>query len=336
MVHDPLITVLMPVRNEERHIEQAVRSVLDNGYPPEKIELIVIDGQSDDRTREILAEMAKDAPIRILDNPKRIVPTAMNIGLAKAGGELIFRLDGHAMYRPGFLRRIVDFLAERPDVACAGGVLETIGTTPMARAITAAQTSPFGVGDSRFRLAGYTGAVDTVAFGGYRREVFERIGGFDEELVRNQDDELNHRLLKAGMRIWMLGEVGSVYVARSTLKQLGRQYFQYGFWKIRTMQKLGRVPTLRALVPLLFTGTLAASLIFAPWTAWPLLVLGLAYGSFLLAGLVHGANQDGLLRLRKVAAIVVLHLSYGAGGWTGILKFCLGWRAIREQVELSR
>jgi len=194
----------MPVRNEENHIRGAVQSVLTNGYPLESLELIAIDGQSDDRTREILVEIGHGTSITVLDNPARIVPTAMNIGLAQARGEIIFRLDGHAKYLPGYMRRVVDFLQSHPEVACAGGALRTMGENPVGLAITAAQTSPFGVGDSRFRLAGFTGEVDTVAFGGYRREVFERIGGFDEELVRNQDDELNHRLRKAGMKVWML------------------------------------------------------------------------------------------------------------------------------------
>lgn len=332
----PLISVLMPVRNEERHIRAAVHSVLNNGYPLDRLEILVIDGHSDDGTRDVLDELARSAPVTVLDNPARIVPPAMNIGLARARGEIIFRLDGHAKYLPGYLRRVVDFLRGHPEVACAGGALQTVGETPVGRAIVAAQTSPFGVGNSHFRLAGFTGEVDTIAFGGYRRQVFERIGGFDEELVRNQDDEFNHRLLKAGMRIWMLGDIASLYVARGSYSKLWRQYFQYGFWKIRTMQKLGHVPTLRAIVPLLFVTALAGGLALLPCCRWPLGLLTATYGGFVAAGIVHGSQQGVVIRLRKGLCILILHFSYGLGEWAGILRFWLGWTRIKEQTALSR
>ncbi len=334
--HLPLISVLMPVRNEENHIRGAVQSVLTNGYPLESLELIAIDGQSDDRTREILVEIGQGTAITVLDNPARIVPTAMNIGLAQARGEIIFRLDGHAKYLPGYMRRVVDFLQSHPEVACAGGALRTMGENPVGLAITAAQTSPFGVGDSRFRLAGFTGEVDTVAFGGYRREVFERIGGFDEELVRNQDDELNHRLRKAGMKVWMLGDISSIYVARGSYAKLWRQYFQYGFWKIRTMQKLGHVPTLRSVVPGVFTFSLMLTFLALPIVHWPLLALVSCYSLFLLFGWFHGRRQSIVLRSQKLLAVAIMHLSYGMGFWAGILRFMFGWKKIEIQTSLSR
>lgn len=332
----PLITVLMPVRNEEAHIRGAVQSVLTNGYPLESLELIAIDGQSDDRTRDILVEMRQVSSITVLDNPARIVPTAMNIGLAQAKGEIIFRLDGHAKYLPGYIQRVVSFLLAHPEVACAGGALRTMGENAVGKAITAAQTSPFGVGDSRFRLAGYTGEVDTVAFGGYRREVFERIGGFDEELVRNQDDELNHRLRKAGMKVWMLGDITSIYVARGSYAKLWRQYFQYGFWKIRTMQKLGHVPTIRSVVPGVFAFSLLFSFLIMPVVHWPLFALTICYSLFLILGWFHGKMQSIVLRTQKLFAIAIMHFSYGMGFWAGVLRFMFGWKKIKIQTSLSR
>ena len=336
MANLPLISILMPVRNEESHIRSAVESVLTNGYPLDRMEVLVIDGDSDDGTVSVLQEMASTLPLRILRNAARIVPPAMNIGLAEARGEIIFRLDGHAKFLPGYLNRVVAFLAAHPEVACAGGALQTRGESPIGQAITAAQSSPFGVGNSRFRLAGFTGEVDTLAFGGYRREIFQQIGGFDEELVRNQDDEFNHRLLKAGHKIMMLGDISILYFSRGSYVKLWRQYFQYGFWKIRTMQKLGKIPTLRAVVPVLFILAMLTSMALVPWTLLPILTLAIVYGAFLLVGFFHGERQSFILRWRKSLATLILHFSYGLGECLGILKFYFKLPFIGKQTQLSR
>lgn len=332
----PLISVLMPVRNEERHIAQAVESVARNGYPLERLEIIVIDGDSDDATPAILAGLQERLPLKVLSNPRRNVPTAMNIGWAAARGEIIFRLDGHASFQPGFLWRALDFLGRNPNYHCVGAPIRTISDAPAGRAIALAQSSPFGVGNSSFRTQGHEGEVDSVAFGAYRRQVFDQIGGFDEELVRNQDDEFNYRMRRHGMRLWMLPEIGSSYVARACYRSLWRQYFQYGFWKIRVMQKLGEVPSLRSIVPLGFCLALGAGLVLAPWNAWPLGLLLVAYLLFLGSAAWRAQGQPAGARAGMVWAVVVLHFSYGLGELAGIRHFVLGPWALRLLNRQSR
>lgn len=334
--HLPLITVLMPVRNERGPIEASLRSVLENGYPAALIDLVVLDGLSDDGTRELLAELAPCLGFRVLDNPSRTVPAALNLGITAARGSILFRLDGHAFFLPGYLRRVVDLLENRPDLHGAGAALISTGAGPVGRAIARAQSSPFGVGDSRFRIASYEGLVDSLAFAGYRAEVFQRIGGFDEELVRNQDDEFNYRLRGAGLRLWMLPEPGSIYQVRGSWRHLWRQYRQYGFWKIRVMQKRGEVPSLRSAVPLIFVAAWLGAAALLPVSSWPLGLLASVYGLFLAAAAGHGQAADFGERIRKALAVAILHSSYGFGEWVGILRFILGWKWIGEWASLSR
>lgn len=332
----PLITVLMPVRNEERHLETALRSVLDNGYPVEKLDIVVVDGRSDDDTLGVLERLGPMSQVRVLDNPHRVVPTALNLGLQAARGEIIFRLDGHARFKFGYLLRAVQTLQQRPDLHAVGAAMITESASSTGEAIRLAQSSPFGVGNSLFRVQGREGLVDNLAFAGYRRHVFDWVGGFDEELVRNQDDEFNYRLRRKGLRLWMMADPGSVYEARGSYRSLWRQYRQYGFWKIRVMQKLGEVPSLRSVVPLVFLAAWMSAFAILPWSSIPLTLLAAAYALFLLAASRQGAGQSPRIRLGKAWAIVILHTSYGFGECVGILRFVLGWRWIGEWASLSR
>jgi len=200
----PFVTVIVPERNEEKFITRCLESILHQDYGPEYFEVIVVDGISTDKTCEIIRHLQHEhGNLHLLDNPRRIVPTVLNLGLQRAQGEIIIRVDGHATIAPDYISRCVEMLAET-NADCVGGPINSISENADGRAIALAMSSKFGVGNSRFRVAdGYEGYVDTLAFGAYKRSVFERIGFFDEELVRCQDDEFNYRLIKNGGKIFM-------------------------------------------------------------------------------------------------------------------------------------
>ncbi len=330
----PKVSVVMPIRNEAGFIERCIRSVLDNDYPPDRLEVLVVDGISDDGTREIVRRLADETGrVRLLDNPHRIVPHAMNLGIAEARGDIILRVDGHAEVAGDFIRHSVEELAAHPEAWCAGGPIETVNSTVVGRAVAAAMSSPVGVGNARFRLGDYEGYVDTLAWGAYWKWVFDRIGPFDEELVRNQDDELNHRLIQAGGKIWMSPRIRSRYFPRVSLRKLARQYYQYGFWRIRTMQKRGQPATLRQLAPLVFVliwvALIAATLIWRPM-GWGLLGFAAMYIAGLLLGAVDVLRRSGPAEaLLAPVVFAILHFAYGAGELAGIWAFFIRRRGGR-------
>jgi succinoglycan biosynthesis protein ExoA len=259
----------------------------------------------------------------LLDNPARIVPTALNIGLQHANGEIIIRVDGHCQISPDYVRRCVKLLQEI-DADCVGGPIVTVGETHLARTIALAQSSFLGVGGvafrTKFQKAGY---VDTLAFGAYRRDVFESIGGFDEELVRNQDDEFNFRLIQAGGKIWLDPSSHSVYYSRANLPGLWRQYFQYGYYKVRVIQKRKAVPSWRHVVPggfvlgLIISGLLA---ILTQQYYWLLSVIGPYAVANGLASL-WTARRDWRTLSWLPLTFLTLHLAYGLGFLQGLGAF---------------
>jgi succinoglycan biosynthesis protein ExoA len=332
----PFVTIIMPIRNEAAFIKRSLASVLAQDYPPNRMEVLIVDGKSTDGTRDIVTnlkirnpkrcpEPVEGSEICILDNPARIVPTALNIGLQHACGSVIIRVDGHCEIAPDYVRRCVEVLQEI-GADCVGGPMVTVGETWMAQAVALAQSSSFGVGGVAFRTGRTNpGYVDTLAFGAYRREVFEQIGGFDEQLVRNQDDEFNYRLLKAGGRIWLDPSIHSVYHSRASLRSLWRQYFQYGYWKVRVMQKHPRQMHLRQFVPPTFVAALLGSALLATFTVVGCLLLTLIAGSYILANLaasVWTACKHGWRHLLRLPAVfVTLHLSYGLGFLIRLVRF---------------
>jgi len=340
----PFVSVIMPVRNEGDFIERAITSVLDNDYPARKIEVFVIDGMSDDGTRETVERLSlADDRVKMLDNPKRIVPAAMNVGLKAARGDVFIRVDGHAEVPRDFVTMSVKCLHEHPEAWVVGGYMETVADDYTGCAIASAMRSPVGVGNARFRLGDYEGWVDTLAFGAHHKWVPERIGYFDEELVRNQDDEFNLRIILAGGKIWMSKSIRSKYSSRASLGQLWRQYFQYGFWRIRTLQKHRRPAMFRQLVPLLLVSSLLllglAGLFWRP--AWILLA---AEAGLYLLGLAAGALDVGRRSGWKYVPMAplifgILHFAYGLGSLWGGIRFCLlRGRGMKrpEQMQMSR
>ena len=326
--HHPTVSVLVPVCNEADFISRCIQAILDNDYQSELVEVLVLDGASTDGTTEMVKAMVESGlRVQMISNPRRLVSHAMNLGIQAAKGEIVIRVDGHAIISPNFITLCVDSLLKHPEAWCAGGPVTTISTNIVGRAIAGAMSSPVGVGNAMFRLGDYEGPVDTLAFGAYWRWVFERIGGFDEELVRNQDDELNLRVIQGGGVIYMNPQIRSHYYARSSFRKLTKQYYQYGFWRVRTIQKHRKPATIRQIVPLAFVLTYALLFFVSPLLKIALLgflTLNIIYLFTLLGGAIFVGRRLGMAQLPLVAwSYVLMHFGYGIGCGVGIIHFVL-------------
>ena len=326
MSTDRLISVIAPCRNERAHVDAFCDVALAQRLPPDwQIEVLIADGLSDDGTRERLAQRAaQDARLQLIDNPGRIVSTGLNACIACAAGSVIARLDLHSRYADDYLAQCLAAL-ERSGADNVGGpwVAEGAGATgqePMADAIAAAFQSRWVVGGARSRDRRHEGEVDSVYLGCWKREAFERFGGFDESLVRNQDDEHNLRLRLAGGRIWQSALIHSRYRPRGGLRQLFAQQRQYGYWRPFVMKKHGQPGSLRQWVPALFVAALVAGTLLLPWLAFVLIDLLLAYGAYLAVASLAAAREAGQMALlpRLPAVIAAYHLGYGIGTWQGL------------------
>ncbi|MBA2311900.1 MAG: GNAT family N-acetyltransferase [Actinobacteria bacterium] len=324
----PPVTVIMPIRNEAAFIERSLGAVLRQRYPA--MQVLVVDGMSDDGTRQRLGSLLNghtpdDTEVSVLDNPSRTVPSALNTGLRYATGDIIVRVDGHCEIPHDYVARCVALLNET-GTDCVGGVIDTVGETRAARAIASAQSSQFGVGNAAFRTGRRrAGLADTVAFGAYRRSVFERIGTFDLELVRNQDDDLNFRLLQSGGAIWLDPSLSTRYHSRVGLSGLWNQYYQYGMYKVRLMQKRGRLPSARQAVPALFVAALFSSLAAAAMTRRARMALAIV-GPYAIANMSASSwasRRDPATLPILPAAFATMHLAYGTGFIAGLWR----WRA---------
>lgn len=343
----PFVTVVMPIRNERGFIARSLGSVLAQDYPSERLEVIVADGLSTDGTRQVVASFQPTHPnLHLIDNSRCIVATGLNLAVSRARGEILVRVDGHCEIAPDYVRRCVEHLT-RDGVDGVGGPLETIGEGSAAAAIALAMSSRFGVGGSPFRtLRGETRLVDSIAFPAYWRSAVEKAGPFDEELVRNQDDEYNYRLRKGGAKLLLAADVRCRYFSRSDFRSLWRQYFQYGYWKVRVLQKHPRQMRLRQFVPPLFVAALLAGLVSAPFSAWGgrwLLAVTASYALTLILATVAAARRAPWRLVPLLAmAFVTLHLAYGGGCLVGLARFWNRWglgesgsRRARRTVEDS-
>jgi cellulose synthase/poly-beta-1,6-N-acetylglucosamine synthase-like glycosyltransferase len=319
----PFVSVLVPVRNEERNIQACLARFASQDYPRDRFEVIVVDGDSDDATAELVRRFASDTlvNVQLLHNPKRWPASALNIGLGVARGELIVRVDGHAFVDSDFLLRSVE-ASQKTGGECVGGAIRSRGDGFFGRIIAVAMASRFGVGGANFRTGQRSGPVDTVAFGTYKRSVFERIGIFAEDLTKGEDCELNYRLLDDGGRILLIPAIHSSYLVRGTIGGLWRQYFSYGRSKPEIIRRHPRQARPRHLMPAMFFSALAAgAIIAAAGFVWPLVLVAGAYAAFLLTGaiklsLLHRAPQLMLIPL----AFAAMHVSYGIGFFVGLVE----------------
>ena len=322
----PSVSVILPVRNESRHLARCLESIIASDYPPGDFEILVVDGMSEDETRTIAESFRTAHPkLRVIDNPRRIVSTALNLGIREAEGKTIIRVDGHGKIAPNFIRTCVETLENVPEAGCVGGHMEAEGETLIGRSIAEAQSSFFGGGGGAWYRARKAGYVDTVPNGAYRRSVFDVVGLFDETLVRDQDDEFNYRLREAGYKIYFNPGIRNVYYARSSLVKLASQYFQYGFWKVRVFKQRARVIQPRQLAPPLFAAAIAL-LLAASWVSPAAglalqFVCGLYVTLSLAASVVLGMRKGWKMIFVLPLAFGAMHLGYGFGFWAGALYF---------------
>lgn len=331
------VRVVIPCRNEQNYIGLCLDSLIACSKEMAVVSVQVVDGMSDDNTRAIVESYAKLYPfITLHDNERRTTPFALNIGLRALDFDIGIILGAHAVVDKHFIDRNVRVLQEHPEVGCAGGIIRNVHENEWSEIISAAMSSVFGVGNAHFRTGGRSGYVDTVAFGAYRREVFERVGFFDEELARNQDDEFNYRVVQAGFRIYLDPDILSDYYVRGSISKLYKQYHQYGYWKVFVNKKHGAVTTIRQLAPPLW--------VFFLLTGWLSFLIHLYAGFFYLAvvALYFGLAFYTALRmrmktpsrfLRLLQTFVVLHLSYGLGYLRGIFHFYVLLRKPSAQSE---
>ncbi|MCW5809177.1 MAG: glycosyltransferase family 2 protein [Deltaproteobacteria bacterium] len=330
----PRVTIAMPAFNEEHYIEACIASVQAQDYPRELIEVLVADGRSTDRTREILARLAEADPrIKTVDNPARLQAAGLGLLVKQATGDIVVRMDVHAEYAPDYVRTCVETL-ERTGADNVGGAQRAKAKTPFQRALCAALASPLGVGGAKYRSADAEGFVDTVFLGAFRRRVFETIGLWDPGAITNEDAELNQRILDSGGQIYLSRDIVVHYFPRDSLQGLAKQYYRYGRGRARTLLKLGRFPTLRPLIPFMMV-TGAATLLLVP-PLWPI-----APAAFAAYALATGAEAVRVSRSLGASAVPtvwsifpVLHASHGAGFLTGLLHYLRkpDWPAEPERI----
>jgi glycosyltransferase involved in cell wall biosynthesis len=326
----PLVSIVIPCRNEEPHIARCLDSVLASDYPRERLEILVADGRSSDGTRPILVRYAALHPaIALLDNPRGTTPAGLNIAIRAASGDIVIRMDAHVLYPPDYIPRLVAGLQES-GADNVGGVIVTVPVddSPTAQAIAVGLSHRFGVGN-------------TVPFGCYRREIFDRIGMFDEELIRNQDDEFNFRLITRGGRVLLLPDVLSRNVAHHSFCQLARMHYQDGYFKPLVARKVGRAMTVRQLIPAVLVGCLSSSAALALWIPAARYLFALLAGSYALLVVLFAAGAARSHGLRCAASLTlvfpVLHFSYGSGFLQGIRDHLVARGAPRPgALQLSR
>lgn len=331
------ISIIIPAKNEEKYIRECVASVINQTYPQSLIKVFVCDGNSTDKTREIVTELSTIYPnVHLLINEKEAAPFAFNMGIkASPDMDYIMILGAHSELAPDYISTAMEFLTENNEIACLGGILDNVCDTKESEMIARAMSLPFGVGNAHFRTGAKQGYVDTVAFGIYKRDVFEKVGLFDEELIRNQDDEFNYRITKAGMKIYLLPSLKARYYVRASFKKLFRQYYQYGYWKVFVNKKHQQVTTMRQLFP-------PAFVLF--FLGFPLLILlsgffGLIYTAVLLLYFAMAlffaitAAKSAKEVLMIAFSFGCLHFGYGLGYLKGLYDVMLLQKAPNNKVK---
>lgn len=321
-----MLSVIVPIYQEEKYISKCIDSMLSQDYPKDDLEIILVDGMSKDRTREIVATYTAKYPfMRMIDNPERIAPCAMNRGIKEAKGDVIIRLDAHVYYPKNYFSLLVEKLNELPGAENVGALCNTlpVNDSITAQSIAAVLSSSFGMGNSHFRVGvDKEMEVDTVPFGCFHKSIFDKVGLYDEELVRNQDDELNARIIKAGGKIYLIPQLVCEYYARDTAKKVYKMFYQYGVFKPLVNKKLGSPATVRQFFPLFFV----LGLLVGPVVCLFLPVLWWAYFAVIMLWVIL-ATSFSLKDSKNLKRILtqnwiyfVVHFGYGWGYIVGIYK----------------
>jgi len=339
-----LVSIIIPCRNEEKFISKCLDSILNQDYPKEKLEILVVDGRSSDKTRKIIKKYQERYDlIKLLDNPGKVTPEAMNIGVKESNGEVIIFVNSHSILDKKFLKWNIYYLEKIKDIDAVGGKLQAITESDdiFVKAITFVSDSIFGSGGIRYRKKKKEGLVkDTLPYCVYRREVFSKIGLIDEELLRGQDAEFNLRLIKEGGRIYFTPKIKSYLHTRPSLLKLWKQQFQYGYFKVKIAQKLGIGLVFRQHIPAIFVFSSILSgilgIFFRPFF-YLLLTILLAYLLLDIVFSLEIAFRKGLkYLLASMLSFLILHFSYGLGFLKGIFDFLILRKKVKKDIGINR
>jgi cellulose synthase/poly-beta-1,6-N-acetylglucosamine synthase-like glycosyltransferase len=318
----PFVSIVIPCFNEELTIRKLLTAICAQTYPIARLEVVIADGLSTDKTRQVIASFQAEQPqleLLVVDNSKRIIPAGVNAAVRASHGDIIIRLDGHSIPYPDYVANCVVALEQKRGDN-VGGVWEIKQSreTPLAACIAIAAAHPLGVGDAHYRLGKQAGAVDTVPFGAFRRSLFDQLGGFNEDLLTNEDYEFNTRIRQSGGVVWLDPSIRTVYLARANLKELAHQYFRYGYWKMKMLRKYPKTIRWRQALPPLFVVSLIILGIISIFAPKVLFLLGFEILLYLLILLVFGAiiarthHRIGCI-IGFPAAIATMHICWGTG-----------------------
>ena len=320
------VSVIIPCLNEEKYIAQCIDSILNSDYSQEQVEIIIVDGLSNDKTTNIIdTYLEKYTFIKLIENRNRTTQWALNMGIKQASGEIIIILGAHAALSKNYISECVKLLKNDQNIVCVGGVIENIYENETSKIIGYAMSSSFGVGNAYFRTGTKSGFVDTVGFGAYKKEIFEKIGYFDEELVRNQDDELNFRVTKNGYKIYLDTGLKLLYYTRASFKKLFHQYFQYGYWKVYVNKKHKTITTLRQIVPSLFVGFFVIGFFLSFFNKYLFSAYLITLFIYIVLAQLNAVKKVKTMKdtILFIFTCFILHISYGSGYIYGILTFLL-------------
>jgi cellulose synthase/poly-beta-1,6-N-acetylglucosamine synthase-like glycosyltransferase len=319
----PFISIVVPIRNEEETIERLTRSLLDQDYPHDRYEILMADGGSVDRTRELLSAVDVDARVRVLDNPGRTAPAALNLAIAAAKGDIVTRVDGHSYVAPDYLSRIVAVMHETGE-SVVGGPVRMLADTPFRRALVEALYSKVAVGAVPYRTLQQRAYVASLQTGSFRRAVLDQVGPFDESLAVVEDLDMNTRIRKAGHKLLLDPSIKFWYLPRPTLGALWRQIYAVGLVKARILRKHPDIFRWKYVLPSVFVGSVATASVLAASGASAGFAFLVAYAAVVAGFALSRAPRLGLDALRLVAILPTLHVGYGLGFLAGATEKILG------------
>ncbi len=318
----PFVSIIVPCYNEEASIRHLLDAIFAQTYPRTQMEVVISDGMSIDRTRELIAAFQRehdDLAVRVVDNSARTIPSGLNQAIRQSRGEIIVRLDAHSMPIPEYVERCVA-AHEALKGDNVGGVWEIRAgaDTWIAESISLAAAHPLGAGDALYRLKASAGVVDTVPFGSFRRTLIERIGAFDETLLSNEDYEFNARVRESGGKVWLDPDIRSVYVARSTLGRLARQYWRYGFWKLKMLKRYPHTLRWRQALPPVFVLIMFVLIVLSLFAGFARYILAaqlfLYFSTLGVAGLKLALKKrTAYLFIGLPLSIMTMHFAWGTG-----------------------
>jgi len=323
----PLISVIVPCRNEIKYIRGTISSLLEQQIVKDGLEIIIVDGMSDDGTKEILEKYSKvNSKVKVIDNLKKATPFALNIGIDNASGKFICIMGAHSEYSPDYLANCIKLMDEHPDVSCVGGPIISKGTNSFSEAAALAMSSYIGVGNAKHRFPEYEGYGEAVCFPMFRRNVFDKLGLYDETLIKNQDDEFFFRLKKSGGKIYLSPSVKSVYFVRNSPGALFKQYFQYGYFRVAVLWKHKALRAFRQIVPsiffLLVFSLIAVSLISRNATIG--VILPLVYiVSIIFFSIKELLKNNICIAYNFLIAVIILHVAYATGFFACLIRLLL-------------